>query len=435
LKIKIFSVIITANYRNNADRIFQKVFPLKKINDRHLFGEGQKMKTRRFRKSLIVGILLGLLPLYIYAAEVKDRPSQKTPEPKEEIIEMLKAKNEGYEEVSKDKSMSAALASVEDKWRVYFKKGSDALDPQAQTILNETVAWLKNNPTERLIIEGHGNEYKSREKNLMLGELRAGSVLSYLLKQGIGERRLTVVSYGSERSRNKRMARKYRVKNWRVCFLVVENRSIKGGGVTDVPEKSIDDTSLQKESKDKEPAKDSAKKEPVEVKKKKAVKEKKKEKPAKASVEKKIPKAEPLEDKKVDVATEPSATGKEPPGNNKISEAKIFFDKFTALVNNYDPKIMELYSVYAVIYIPDGPSVAQNQTGALILEKAKPILLEVLSKAKAQNASIDFSDVKYSLEGEKVCVRSMRNSKPYSLIIGKNAEQQWKIEEEVLHIQ
>ncbi|MBW1849701.1 MAG: OmpA family protein [Deltaproteobacteria bacterium] len=167
-----------------------------------------------------------------------DGSLQKTQEPKEEIIEMLKAKNENEEAVTEEKGMDAEpaqqvsedikqveetkvkLREQTDKDKIYFAAKSHTLNASAKTILKDTAAWLKDNPKATLVIEGHGNEYKNSEKNLILGELRAGSVKSYLIKQGINEMRLRVVSYGAERS--SRSAKKMKLKNWRACILVKE---------------------------------------------------------------------------------------------------------------------------------------------------------------------------------------------------------------------
>ena len=183
------------------------------------------MKTKLCVISIMIVFLLGSLPLNSYATEVTDEPTKKTPEPKEEIIEKLKAKNE--EAVIHDKNLveetTVKQQELVEKEKVYFGKKSHALDTNAKKFLNKTASWLMDNPATILVIEGHGNEYRNSERNLLLGELRAGSVKSYFIKQGINETRLRVVSYGAERS--SRVAKRMRLKNWRVCFLVKEYKN------------------------------------------------------------------------------------------------------------------------------------------------------------------------------------------------------------------
>lgn len=236
------------------------------------------MKTKLCVITMSIVFFLGLIPFHSFAEELTDGPSQRLPEPKEEIVDMQKEANKAEATEMKEEETSSApiqeeseekervqgkgedkdsvLKESEDvesvqkkseekepvqkksevkesiekikanvqarnnKETIYFAVKSDTLDENAKKILNEMAAWLKDNPEAKLIIEGHGNEYKNRERDLRLGDLRAGSVLSYLISQGISETRLTAVSYGVERSRNPKVARQYHVKNWRVCFLV-----------------------------------------------------------------------------------------------------------------------------------------------------------------------------------------------------------------------
>ena len=83
--------------------------------------------------------------------------------------------------------------------RVFFNYDSAELDTDAQELLQDQVAWLKQYSNVSVIIEGHCDERGTREYNLALGEKRASSVKDYLISLGINSERITVVSYGKER--------------------------------------------------------------------------------------------------------------------------------------------------------------------------------------------------------------------------------------------
>ena len=68
---------------------------------------------------------------------------------------------------------------------VYFKKGRHNLDPEARGILKRKAVWLKKNPDLKVVVEGHTDERGSKEYNFALGDLRAGAVKSFLIRQGI----------------------------------------------------------------------------------------------------------------------------------------------------------------------------------------------------------------------------------------------------------
>ena len=83
--------------------------------------------------------------------------------------------------------------------RVFFNYDSSDLDSDAQELLQDQVAWLKQYSDVSVIVEGHCDERGTREYNLALGEKRAQSVKNYLIGLGINADRVSTISYGKER--------------------------------------------------------------------------------------------------------------------------------------------------------------------------------------------------------------------------------------------
>ena len=83
--------------------------------------------------------------------------------------------------------------------RVFFNYDSAELDTDAQELLQDQVAWLKQYSNVSVIIEGHCDERGTREYNLALGEKRAQSVKNYLINLGVSADRVSTISYGKER--------------------------------------------------------------------------------------------------------------------------------------------------------------------------------------------------------------------------------------------
>ena len=83
--------------------------------------------------------------------------------------------------------------------RVFFDYDSSDLDSDAQELLQDQVAWLKQYSDVSVIIEGHCDERGTREYNLALGEKRAQAVKNYLISLGISSNRVSTISYGKER--------------------------------------------------------------------------------------------------------------------------------------------------------------------------------------------------------------------------------------------
>jgi peptidoglycan-associated lipoprotein len=82
---------------------------------------------------------------------------------------------------------------------VYFDFDKSNIRPGDARILDASAAYLKANPNQLVLIEGHCDERGTAEYNLALGERRARAALNYLVGRGIDASRFTLISYGKER--------------------------------------------------------------------------------------------------------------------------------------------------------------------------------------------------------------------------------------------
>jgi peptidoglycan-associated lipoprotein len=82
---------------------------------------------------------------------------------------------------------------------IHFDFDKYDIRPGDAKILDANAAWLKSNPNNLVLIEGHCDERGTNEYNLALGERRAKSTMNYLVGQGVQANRITIISYGEER--------------------------------------------------------------------------------------------------------------------------------------------------------------------------------------------------------------------------------------------
>ncbi len=85
------------------------------------------------------------------------------------------------------------------KRTIYFMLDSSQVLPDFVPIVAAHSQYLVANPSQRVVLEGHGDERGSREYNIALGEQRAKSVASMMKVQGVSESQLDIVSYGEEK--------------------------------------------------------------------------------------------------------------------------------------------------------------------------------------------------------------------------------------------
>lgn len=107
------------------------------------------------------------------------------------------------EEMAKKQSLEQAReAAAKTRFlhqNIHFEFDSAQLTDTAKGLLREKADWLKENPGQSIIIEGHCDERGTTEYNLALGERRASAAKQYLQDLGVGAFRMTTVSYGEER--------------------------------------------------------------------------------------------------------------------------------------------------------------------------------------------------------------------------------------------
>ena len=82
---------------------------------------------------------------------------------------------------------------------VHFEYDNSTLTVDAQNEIQQNVAWMKQHPSQDMLVEGHCDVHGSTEYNLALGDRRAQSVKNYMVSLGIQDSRLRTISYGKER--------------------------------------------------------------------------------------------------------------------------------------------------------------------------------------------------------------------------------------------
>jgi peptidoglycan-associated lipoprotein len=82
---------------------------------------------------------------------------------------------------------------------IYFSLDSSEIQPDFVPIVAAHAQYLAAHPSQRVTLEGHGDERGSREYNIALGEQRGKTVAGKLTLQGTSDSQLDNVSYGEEK--------------------------------------------------------------------------------------------------------------------------------------------------------------------------------------------------------------------------------------------
>ncbi len=82
---------------------------------------------------------------------------------------------------------------------IYFAYDSDLLVPSEAAKVERIAAYLAQNPTLGLLVEGHCDQRGTEEYNRALGERRANAIRAALEKRGLESGRIKTISYGEDK--------------------------------------------------------------------------------------------------------------------------------------------------------------------------------------------------------------------------------------------
>jgi outer membrane protein OmpA-like peptidoglycan-associated protein len=118
-----------------------------------------------------------------------------------------------------------------DKWgdllaqrvnNIFFDFAKWDLKPESSFELARLVRFLETNPELRIIVAAHTDDIGSDEYNVDLSHKRAGSVVEFLVANGVSDKRLESVGYGESRPEVPNDTEENRARNRRVEFRVAE---------------------------------------------------------------------------------------------------------------------------------------------------------------------------------------------------------------------
>ena len=82
--------------------------------------------------------------------------------------------------------------------KVFFDTDSSEIDIASRKVLDRNAAILQEHMDVKVQVQGHADERGTVDYNLQLGNERADAVKDYLVNQGVGSDRITVISFGEE---------------------------------------------------------------------------------------------------------------------------------------------------------------------------------------------------------------------------------------------
>lgn len=177
------------------------------------------MKNRSRLRTVVSFSLILLVSMFALwgcpmSAQVTDTPEAQ-PEATAAPEQSEAAKAEAMAEANAEKERAAAeakareeaaaageraAASGEGLKPIYFDFDRSFVRDDARPVMKANAEWLKANPKMKVRIEGNCDARGTIEYNQALGQRRAAAAKKYLTDLGIASSRISLISYGKEKS-------------------------------------------------------------------------------------------------------------------------------------------------------------------------------------------------------------------------------------------
>lgn len=179
--------------------------------------------NRKYAWYWMVVLLIGLTALSgcpkkaeltaIPETQREETPVAEAVAPPEQKKEAAKSEDEEARERA-----AAAHAGLQP---VYFEFDQTFIQAEAGEIMKANAEWLKAHPQTKVRIEGNCDERGTIEYNQALGQRRAASAKKYLTDMGLSGHRISLISYGKEKSNCTESTESCWQKNRKADFAVV----------------------------------------------------------------------------------------------------------------------------------------------------------------------------------------------------------------------
>jgi peptidoglycan-associated lipoprotein len=103
---------------------------------------------------------------------------------------------------------------------VFFEPGHTEIGRQGTVIMKSNAGWLIEHAAATILIEGHTDWKGTPQANMAVGERRAQAARDFLVKAGVSETRIQIVSQGSDRPVCPQKTEACAARNRRIHFLV-----------------------------------------------------------------------------------------------------------------------------------------------------------------------------------------------------------------------
>lgn len=159
------------------------------------------MQLNKILKGLLIAVPVMTLAACSSSSNV-DETASTTNEPVETVVqdtnEAVEVQTMTAEQIAEEE-LREKYEALRQEQVIYFDFDKATVEGKFADLLRAHAEFLIQNPSVKVLVEGHADERGTPEYNIALGEHRGQAVEKYLESLGVSASQISVVSYGEEK--------------------------------------------------------------------------------------------------------------------------------------------------------------------------------------------------------------------------------------------
>ncbi len=174
------------------------------------------MQLNKLLKGLLVAVPVMTLAACSSSSNIDEGAAQQTNQA--QTTETVEVETMTREKTAEEK-LREKYEALRQQQIVYFDFDKSNIKSEFAELLQAHAEFLVQNPSVKVLIEGHADERGTPEYNIALGENRGIAVEKYLQSLGVSMSQMSVVSYGEEKPLDKSRTEAAFAKNRRAVLV------------------------------------------------------------------------------------------------------------------------------------------------------------------------------------------------------------------------
>lgn len=156
------------------------------------------MQLNKLLKSLLVAVPVMTLAACSSSSNLDEGQANETNQAETQVTDTVEVETVERVETAEEK-LRKKFEQLRQQQVIHFDFDRATIQSKYAELLQAHAQFLIQNPSVKVLIEGHADERGTPEYNIALGESRGQSVEKYLLSLGVSANQMSVVSYGEEK--------------------------------------------------------------------------------------------------------------------------------------------------------------------------------------------------------------------------------------------